>query len=204
MRCEAYSHDVLLDYRRGKVPEEERIRIERHLQACGDCMRGYLAASKIADVLAVAVGTQARVRDDVDRRILEMARASAEVQRRRRRMFAMQAAAFAASLTAAVAVVVALQPKPHDHTPRLMGEERARAPADAVDSGHTIEAEAELVYARGDLNQDFRIDIADAQALLDLLAQGQPPAPERADMNGDGRVDTADVLRLVEYETRVR
>lgn len=204
MRCEAYSHDILLDYRRGKVPEDERVRIERHLQVCGDCMRAYLAASKIADVFAVAVGAQTKVRDDVDRRVLEFARESAVVQRRRRRMFALHAAAFAASLLAAIAVVVALQPEPHGHSPLLMGGDRAFVPTDAVDSGHTLETEAELVYARGDLNRDFRIDIADAQALLDLLEAGQAVTPERADINSDGRVDIADVMLLVEHETRVR
>ena len=52
-----------------------------------------------------------------------------------------------------------------------------------------------LAENTGDLNGDFKIDIADAVSILNLMAEGADnPA---ADLNGDGKVDIADFVSVL-------
>ena len=52
-----------------------------------------------------------------------------------------------------------------------------------------------LAENTGDLNGDFKIDIADAVSILSLMAEGRDSSA--ADLNGDGKVDIADFVSVL-------
>ena len=52
-----------------------------------------------------------------------------------------------------------------------------------------------LAENKGDLNGDFKIDIADAVSILNLMAEGSDDSA--ADLNGDGKVDIADFVSVL-------
>ena len=76
-----------------------------------------------------------------------------------------------------------------DELPRLFGDHK-QVFYDA-DRGYYNEGD----FAKGDLNGDGAIDIADAVNILDLMAKGDnDPA---ADINNDGTVDIADFVSIL-------
>lgn len=52
------------------------------------------------------------------------------------------------------------------------------------------------VVVAGDLNEDGKVDIADAVSVLDLMAEGKEDSA--ADLNGDGKVDIADFVSVLD------
>ena len=49
---------------------------------------------------------------------------------------------------------------------------------------------------QGDLNGDAKVDIADAVAVLDIMAKDEYDAA--ADFNGDGKIDIADFVSVLD------
>ena len=62
----------------------------------------------------------------------------------------------------------------------------------------TLAGNTEPEFARGDVNHDGSVDIADVTALIDYLLNGVEEAPVEADVNGDNGVDIADVTDLID------
>ena len=50
----------------------------------------------------------------------------------------------------------------------------------------------------GDVNGDGEVNIADVNALIDLILGGKPTDNPRADVNGDGEVNIADVNTVID------
>jgi len=56
-------------------------------------------------------------------------------------------------------------------------------------------------FVRGDANEDGRVDLSDAVAILAYLFRGaaSPPCVDRLDVNDSGKIDVADSVYLLGY-----
>ena len=72
---------------------------------------------------------------------------------------------------------------------------------DSIDEGFFY-TEASAVWARGDANNDLRLDISDAVAMLGDLFLGDaatPACPPALDVNSDDRYDVSDPVFLLRF-----
>ena len=67
--------------------------------------------------------------------------------------------------------------------------------ADVAKAGIDLSFDVQIGYAMGDLNQDAKVDIADAVTVLNIMAAGEYKS--EADLNDDGKIDIADFVTVL-------
>ena len=78
---------------------------------------------------------------------------------------------------------------------------RSVAPDALRDTSVTLEPTDEILFRRADVNQNAKIDIADAIGILYYLFRDvdAPPCLDAADFDDDGKIDGSDAVAILDY-----